>query len=316
MHVIDDESFRGFHMDCQRPVIGALGFFDGLHRGHVSVIGRAVEGARRAEGRSLVLTFENHPAEVLSPGQSPPRLMSVERRASLIEQLGVDVLVMPRFTLAFSRMSAEEFADRILRDKLALTGIVVGENFRFGFQRQGDRDFLMEWGARRGIEVVVLPPVMEDGAPVSSTRVRRLLKTGQMEEATHLLGRPFEVEGPVVMGEQRGRLLGIPTLNLEVNEQAPLVDGVYVTRTDVGGRKGLPGVGYVGRKPTFHGELHRRVLEVHLLDFEGDIYGQKARVEVLKWLRGSTRFENPRDLVEQIRQDIGIARSYVAEGTG
>jgi riboflavin kinase/FMN adenylyltransferase len=289
-----------------RPAL-TLGNFDGVHRGHQALVAAVVEEARVREGTAVVLTFEPHPARIISPERAPRALMTVEQRAEVLASLGVDRVVALPFTLELSRKSPEEFAALVLRDTVGATLLAVGPDFRFGRGRAGGLETLTRLGPELGFAVRAVPAVDHGGAPISSTRVREALDEGAVAEATALLGRRFFIDGGVVRGAGRGRSLGVPTANLEpVNEQLP-ARGVYACwcRASPAG-KPLPGVVNIGIRPTF-GEGEPTV-EVHLLDFEGDLYGRVLRVEFAERLREERRFPDVAALEQQIGEDVGAAR--------
>lgn len=285
----------------------ALGNFDGVHRGHQALVAEVVAASA---GSSVVLTFDPHPARVLNPGTAPTSLMTLEQKAEVLGGLAVDRLVVLPFTTTLAQTSAEDFSRRVLREALRATLVVVGASFRFGRGRSGDVAALERFGASLGFAVRSVPPVFEGGAPISSSRIRDLLAAGAVGPAAALLGRPFYVDGAVVHGAGRGRGLGIPTANVAVRNETLPSQGVYACwfRPGMGGAR-RPAVANLGRRPTF-GE-GPRALEAHLLDFEGDLYGQEARVEFVERLRGERTFPDAHALVEQVRLDVSAARAVL-----
>jgi riboflavin kinase / FMN adenylyltransferase len=284
-----------------------LGNFDGVHRGHQALVAEAVGWARRERGVAVVLTFDPHPARVLQPGRAKSALMTLDQKAEVIATLGVDRLVVLPFTEAIAHMSAEEFARGVLRDALGAAFVVVGQDFRFGRERAGDVVALSDLGTSLAFKVRAVGAVVDNGAPISSSRIRGLLGTGDVVTAAHLLGRPFYVDGSVVRGEGRGGPLGFATANVAVrNETLPLF-GVYACRVQLGDGAGpRPAVANLGVRPTFGGG--RPVLEVHLLDFAGHLYGSEARVAFAERIREERRFSGPAELLEQIRADVSASR--------
>ena len=284
-----------------------LGNFDGVHRGHQALVAETVAWARTAPGGAAVLTFDPHPARILNPSQAKTALMTLDQKAEVIASLGVDRLVVLPFTERVARMSAEDFARLVLREALGAARVVVGPDFRFGRGRAGDVLALTGLGGFLGFQVRGLAPLLEDGAPISSSRIRNFLGSGDVAKARDLLGRPFYVDGTVVRGEGRGRSLGFPTANVAPrNETLPLL-GVYACRVRLGGGLGpWPAVANLGQRPTFGGG--EAVLEAHLLDFEGDLYGQEARIEFVERLRAERTFPGKVELLEQIRADVLAAR--------
>ncbi len=299
-----------------RGAVVAIGNFDGVHLGHRAVIAEAA-GLARARGRPLgVLTFEPHPREVVDPATAPPRLTPFARKARLLRDLGVHRLFVLRFCRALMATPAEAFVEEVVDRILAVTGVAVGEDFRFGRGRAGTPDLLRRRLAHRGVEVAVLSKLAVDGVICSSSTIRRALVEGDPALATRLLGRPYEVEGRVVRGDGLGRRLGIPTANLAVTHPQGLLParGIYVVRAGVGeadgGVRWHPAVASLGVRPAVGGRDLR--LEVHILDGTHYLYGRRLRVAFLHWLREERDFPDLTALVAQIRRDIEAARAWHA----
>ncbi len=300
----------------QRPGAAAVtvGNFDGVHRGHQALVEAVVEEARAHAGEAVALTFDPHPSRVLAPERAPASLMTVEQRAEILGALGMSRLAVLPFTRELSHEPAEEFVRKVLVQALGSRMVVVGFNFRFGRDRAGDVAALQDLGRRLGFGVRALPPVLSDGAPVSSTRVREAVLRGSVEAARELLGRSYFVDGAVVRGLGRGRSLGIPTANLDpVNEILP-GGGVYAARCRVEGGGEVSAVVNVGRRPTFGGGA--MLLEAHLLDFQGDLYGSRLRVGFERRLRDEARFPDAEALRRQILRDIEAARRVLEQPRG
>jgi len=293
-----------------------VGNFDGVHRGHQVLVAAAVRAARASGGTGVVLTFDPHPGRVLSPERAPTALMTLEQKAEVLAGLGVDYLAALPFTLELSRETPEEFARHVLQQALGSCLVVVGNNFRFGHGRAGDLAELKRLGAALGFRVEGLEPVWHEGAPISTTRIREALARGAVEAARDLLGRRFAVEGTVVQGKGRGRTLGIPTANLRPENETLPRAGVYACWCRLGGAggEGRPAVVNLGRRPTFGGG--ETTLEAHILDFEGDLYGARLRVEFAVRLREERRFAGAESLLEQVRLDIGEARRVLGGARG
>lgn len=292
----------------------AVGNFDGVHVGHQGLIRAAVAEARKLDsGTAVVLTFDPHPARVLSPGRAPLALMTVEQKAEVLGGLGVDLLAVLPFTAELAHRRAEEFVRDVLGQALGARVVVVGESFRFGHRRAGDVTTLEGLGQELGFRVLAHPAVVLEGAAVSSSRVRESLARGDVVAARRLLGRPFLVDGTVVKGVGRGRTLGIPTANLRLMNETLPGGGVYACRCRGAGATGggpWDAVVNVGRRPTFGaGET---TLEAHLLSFSGDLYGCTLRVEFLERLRDERAFPGPEALVAQIHEDVARARAVLA----
>lgn len=287
----------------------ALGNFDGIHLGHQRLIGEAVEIARRSNGTAAVLTFDPHPMQVLKPELAPPMLLDRDAKRLKMAQLGVDVLLLLPFTREFARLSPEEFIKEILVEQLKVTGIVVGYNYTFGHKGQGTPDTLWKYADECGYELYVIPPVKLSNQVVSSTLIRSQLAEGNVTTARKLLGYYPFTEGTVVLGDRRGNTLGFPTANIDCPEGMMVpANGVYSVRVELDGDTFL-GVANVGTKPTFHHNNLRPNIEVHLLDFCGDIYGKTIKVNYLRRLRDERKFSSITDLVNQIQIDVHSARN-------
>lgn len=274
-----------------------IGVFDGVHRGHQSVIGHTVERARAAGLEAAVVTFDPNPLEVLRPDHAPTRLCSVARRTELITELGADRVEVLSFTRELSKETAEEFIEVTLRAALDARVVVVGHGFRFGNKAAGTTETLRA----AGLEVIEYD-LVGDRQPVSSTRIRAAVAGGDVVAAGEMLARPHEVEGVVVRGEQRGRALGYPTANVEHHPRAAVpADGVYAGSTIVAGVQ-YPAAISVGTNPTFDGE--RRTVESYLLDVDMDLYGAEVRVLFAQRLRGMVGFDSVDELVTQMGEDV------------
>ena len=297
----------------------AIGAFAGVHLGHQAVL-RVVHDLARARGfTSTVLTFDRHPAEVVRPGSAPKLLTTLDQKLELLEATGAvdECLVLP-FDETRSKEPAEDFVSEVLAGVLDTRLVVVGDDFHFGYRRHGDVPLLKRMGAELGFEVLgyglIASPETEaapdGGVPYSSTQARALLARGDVERAAAILGRPHEVRGIVERGDQRGRELGFPTANVAVPERICLpADGVFA-----GSYLGEDGVEHLaaislGRRPTFYEESGMLLLEAHLLDFEGDLYGQRAHVRFGRRLRGQERFESVDELIAQMAIDVEAARA-------
>ncbi len=294
-----------------------IGVFDGIHRGHADIIGRAVDLARQRGVPSVLLTFAPHPSEVVRPGSHPPVLTSPAHRAELVAQLGVDVLLTLPFTLEFSRLTPAEFVHEALVAELHAAAVVVGENFRFGHRAEGTVATLIELGGTFGFSAQGVPLLRDGDTVISATYVRSCVEAGDVAAAAAALGRPHRLDGLVERGDQRGRELGFPTANLRTDAYAAVpADGVYagrVVRLDELGRTVGPlGVAAisVGTNPTFEGR-HRRV-EAFVLDFSADLYGANLGVEFVHRLRGMERFDSVEALVEQMAKDVAETRAILA----
>jgi riboflavin kinase/FMN adenylyltransferase len=294
--------------DGGRSVV-TIGFFDGVHRGHRGVFARTVEAARERGARSVVVTFDRHPREVLTPGNEPRLLTTTERKAELIAENGIDELVVLEFTPEFSGWSAETFVERVLVEGLAAVHIAVGRNFTFGHRALGNVAMLRALGPARGFTVEEVPLLRLDGRIVSSSSIRDALAEGDLRWPTTALSRPHAVNGVVVSGAGRGHGLGYPTANLRAFPRLLLPKvGIYAGRTRTRDGVHVAAVS-VGTNPTFGVEpLH---IEAFLLDFDGDLVNQPISVEFVERLRDEERFDTPDALVEAIADDVRRTRAAV-----
>ncbi|GAA2513612.1 bifunctional riboflavin kinase/FAD synthetase [Pilimelia columellifera] len=299
--------------DWGRSVV-TIGVFDGVHRGHQATIGHAVDRARELGLRSVVLTFDPHPSEVVRPGSHPAVLTSASRKAELVEQLGVDALWVLPFTPELSRLPAPEFVHDLLVERAHAAVVVVGGNFRFGHRAAGDVALLGRLGRRFGFQVTNAPLVGGQSAEVfSSTHVRACVAAGDVAAAAAALGRPHRLEGVVVRGDQRGRELGFPTANLLTERYAAApADGVYAAWLVGHGPAPLMAAVSVGTNPTFSG-VERRV-EAFVLDFDGDLYGERLALDFVARLRPMVAYDEVGALVDQIRVDVEQTRELLADG--
>ena len=289
-----------------------IGVFDGVHKGHQATIGHAVARARELGLQSVVVTFDPHPAEVVRPGSHPTVLTEPARKAELIEALGADVLCVVPFTPEFSRLSAEAFVHDVLVEHLHAAQVVVGDNFRFGHRAAGDVALLERLGRTFGFAVEGAPLVAEAGTVFSSTYIRSCVDAGDVGAAAAALGRPHRLEGVVVRGDQRGRELGFPTANLLCHRYAAVpADGIYAAwMIPRGQRQRLAAAVSIGTNPTFSGRERR--VEAYVLDFDGDLYGERLALDFVAHLRGQVRFDSVEPLVAQIAEDVERTRRALA----
>jgi riboflavin kinase/FMN adenylyltransferase len=296
----------------EKPVL-ALGTFDGLHLGHQQVIRGAVTRARECAGQSIVVTFEPHPLEVLRPSPEPVLLTTLEERLALLSGLGVDVALVLSFDRAFSQTPAEGWMNDILGERLRARAIFVGSSYTFGYRREGTAQRLVEWGRARAVDVTLVPAVLIDGEPVTSSRIRGALREGLVDEAARLLGRGYALRGRVTSGAGRGRTIGYPTANLVPDSSRKLLPrvGVYATVAEVGGRR-FGGATNVGRRPTF-GETEISI-ETHLLEFSGDLVGEAMTLQFVRRIREERTFPGPEALSQQIGRDVSQVRELLVAG--
>jgi riboflavin kinase/FMN adenylyltransferase len=319
MEVLRDQS------SCPRPPAGTavtIGAYDGVHLGHQAVI---AEVRRRAEARGLrsaVVTFDRHPASVVRPESAPRLLTDLDQKLELLAVTAIDYCLVVTFDEARSKESADDFVREVLADCLNARVVVVGEDFHFGHRRTGNVARLRTLGGELGFEVEGLDLVDATGAPtpdeaarVSSTRIRHALAAGELAEANALLGRPYEVRGVVAHGDKYGGpVLGFPTANVSVPGDVLLpADGIYAGWYERPDGTVHPSAVYIGRRPTFYVEAHVNLVEAHLLDFEGDLYGERGRVRFVAWIHGDEQFPTVEELKEQIARDCDEARRILAK---
>jgi riboflavin kinase/FMN adenylyltransferase len=290
----------------QHPVL-ALGNFDGLHRGHTKIIERVRRVATERAATSIAMTFDPHPPRVVRPDKAPPLLMTKGQRLEALERAGLDGVAVVRFTPELSRWDPEMFVRAVLVEWLHVAEVWVGANFLFGHDRAGNFSLLRALGARYGFRAEKIDPVRYKDFVVSSTRIRRLIGEGRVDEAGALLGHPYTIEGLVEQGDQRGRQIGFPTANLATENELLPPHGVYATMVRLDGVI-YPAVTNVGVRPTFGGDP-RTVVETHLIDMTRDLYGQQLRLGFILRLRDERRFEHVDQLTAQIAADVRKART-------
>lgn len=287
----------------------AIGNFDGVHLGHQAIL--AALGARGRESRlaTAVVCFEPQPKEYFARDAAPARLMRLRDKAERIAETGVDELRVLRFDAALAGLAAEEFIERVLVRALRARQVVIGEGFRFGQGRGGDVEILRRAGRARGFDVLAVPPRIAGGAPVSSTRVRSAIAAGQLDEARMLLGRDYRISGRVAAGLKLGRTLGFPTANLRLLRRVSPVAGIYAVRVSGAGLDRRAGVASVGTRPTVNGT--EWLLEVHLFDYAGTLYGERLDVDFIAWLREEIRFGDLDAMTDRMHDDARRARAVL-----
>lgn len=291
------------------PCALTIGNFDGIHRGHQAMLARLTEAARDRHLPVCVMTFEPHPREFFAPDGAPTRLTSLREKLELLQGYGVDRVQVCRFDYDLARMTPDEFIERILRRGLACRYLLIGDDFRFGARRAGDFAMLEQAAGHCGFEVDAMASFRLDGVRVSSTAVREALAAGDLGHARQLLGRDYAISGRVVAGDRLGRELGFPTANIRIRHNRPPLWGIYAVQVHVADGAALPGVASLGTRPTVtaHGAPQ---LEVHLLDFDGDLYGAHMKVEFLKKFRDEERYADLETLKRRIARDVENARTY------
>ena len=294
-----------------RDLYLALGNFDGVHRGHQSLIRQAVEHKNAGHGISAAFIFEPHPAQLLTPDRMPRLLGTPIRKAQLLESIGLDLLIYNRFTRDIASLSPEQFVKHFLVEHLQVKEVFVGFNYSFGFKGQGTPETLIQLGEKYGFAVYVTDPVTIDSELVSSSAIRQALEEGRISQAARMLGYHPILDGIVVQGERRGRQLGFPTANVGIEKIFNIpAKGVYAARAEVNGQQ-YNAVVNIGSKPTFH-EAYPISVEAYLFDFDGDIYGPAISLSFVERIRDEKRFESLDALVAQIKQDAQTAQAILA----
>ena len=322
------EIIRGIpsgEMQLAYPIL-AVGNFDGVHLGHQAILRQVVQRAREVRGTALALTFDPHPVKVLAPDRPMVLLTSLPQKVRLIEALGLGRLICLPFTLDFSEQKPAEFIENVLHLGIRAREVYVGRNFAFGHGREGTAEDLQRIGRSLGMEVSIIEPVLVGGTMVSSSRIRKLLLEGQVAAAAGLLGRAYEIEGIVVGGDRRGRLLGFPTANLQPPEELVPKAGVYAVKVIKGSGQDqlgpLSAIAYIGTRPTFTSNRreegpsiintsrqNNQTIEVHLFKYEGDLYQERLCVSFLERVRDEMVFSGPEELALQIKKDVDKAHA-------
>ena len=314
MRILTDQSTPAF--PGERTVI-TIGAYDGVHVGHQAVIDHVCRLAAERKCRSVLVTFDRHPATIVRPESAPKLLTGADQKLARLAATGLDAVVMIHFDEEQAKESPEAFVQRVLVDHLAVSVIVVGEDFHFGYGRHGNVDLLRKMGVEADFDVEpieLLPRADGVDEPVSSTAIRRALAGGDITLANTMLGHTYEVRGRVVQGDQRGRLLGFPTANVEVSNRMCLpADGVYAGQYERPDGTVRDCAINLGRRPTFYEHAETSLLEAHLLDFDGDLYDEEAIVRFSHFLRSERKFDGIDALIEQLRSDIESARTLLID---
>ena len=292
-----------------RDAFVTIGNFDGVHRGHVPIFEKLIDEAHRENRKAVVITFDPHPKKILHPHIKPFYLItSPDEKIKLLEDMGIDGLILIPFDIEFSKITAESFVKDILWGKLHIRKIFIGHDYTFGKNKVGNKAFLADFGEKLGFEVETIKAVKLGDEPISSTRLRYAILNGDVKLAARLLGRPYNVGGVVVPGKSRGSALGIPTANIKPDKELLPAHGVYAVIVDLEGNR-HQGVLNIGFNPTFSD--NKLSIEVYLLDFTGNIYGEKLNVLFVDRLRDEVKFDKPEQLVQQIKSDIDQARDIL-----
>jgi riboflavin kinase/FMN adenylyltransferase len=293
------------------PHAVTIGNFDGLHLGHQAMLAHLQEVARARGLPSCVLSFEPHPREFFTPEQAPARLSSLREKVEYLQRLGIDRLHVFRFDRAFSALTAEAFIEQALGRTLQARYVLVGDDFRYGARRAGDFSLLERMGQTLGFDAEFLPTVEMAGERASSTAVRSALASGDLAHAARLLGRPYSISGRVVHGDKLGRDIGFPTANIQLRHNRPPLMGIFAVELYGLNGEPLPGVASLGKRPTVKNPDAAPVLEVHLFDFDAEIYGRRVRVDFLHKLRDEEKYPDLDSLVAQIRRDVDNAKTFL-----
>lgn len=291
-----------------KGMVLTIGVFDGVHLGHKYLLSKLKEQARQRNLLSGVITFRRHPQEGLSPQTKMPYLTNLDQRISLLKNEGIDEIIVLSFTPKLAQLSARHFVS-LLKKYLKMQGLVIGPDFALGKNREGDVNTLHALGAELGFTVTVISPVMINSEVVSSTAIRNALAQGDMNRVHNLIGRYFSLSGRVISGTGRGRELGFPTANLDLDPgQALPADGIYATRAYIDDRA-YQSVTNIGKRPTFDGR--ERTVEVYILDYQGDLYGRELRIDILRRLRDEKKFSTAEELKKQIMADVEQGRAVL-----
>jgi riboflavin kinase/FMN adenylyltransferase len=291
-----------------RKVCLAIGFFDGVHLGHQQIIRQTITDARQHDAIALVLTFDRHPNSVVAPGHAPPLIYSLPQKLRAIESLGADTVLLIHFDEKFSRQTGGEFIRRLTRDLGKIQSLCVGMDFVFGHKRSGDVALLKKLGDKTGFTVHGLAAVSLDGRVVSSTRIREVIRAGELDAASQMLGRPYAISGRVVEGDRLGRQLGFPTANLDVTGLILPPNGVYAGLAKVKKKSHRVALN-IGFRPTMALAARQLRVEAHLLDFSGNLYGEELTIEIGGKLRDEKKFSSSFELRRQIDHDIAVLRA-------
>ncbi len=306
MKVFDDTETLRAHLSAP---VATIGNFDGLHLGHQAIVRTVLARSRERGGSSLLITFDPHPLKVLAPERSPRMLTTRKQKLALLESTGLEFLLILPFTVELAEVTAEQFVRQCLAEGLGVKEVYVGANFNFGRGRAGNAELLVRTCAALGIRAAQVEEVRYLDSPISSSRIRRAIQSGEVELARELLGRPYVIEGTVIHGESRGAGLGFPTANLDTQNELVPQDGVYVTEAVIE-EAPHPAVTNIGSRPTF--ERASYAVESHLLDVPGDLYARPMEVRFLARLRPELKFDSPQALIAQVRKDVRRARDYFA----
>lgn len=299
--ILVDENFNG---NFNKDVYVALGSFDGLHKGHLTLINKVVELSKKNDGLSMVYTFKNHPLEIIDESKAPKVIMDNDEKLNILEKEGINISCLVKFDKKFMLIEPEEFIREII-EKFNVKAIVVGFNYKFGFKNKGDVNLLRDLSEKLNFDLYVMSALEDEGVVISSTFIRGLIKDGEINRATELLTRPYSIKGEVIHGKQLGRTIGFPTANLNITANTVLpAMGVYYTNVELDGEI-YRGITSVGNNPTVNGKTI--TVETNILDFSGDIYGKEIRVYFIERMRGNVKFNSLDELKNQLKSDKNFA---------
>lgn len=299
------ENITKVHQNC----VVTLGFFDGLHIGHKAILAEAIKMRNILQSSIMVFTFDRHPDELICPDKSPPLITTLAEKKAILQGSGVDILLVAEFDTPFSRFSPHNFVTSILYRKLMARGVVAGYNYKFGFHKKGNANFLKQEGERYNFQVKIVQPVYVNKTLVSSSLVRQRISEGKVDSVERYLGRWYSLSGTVTRDEGRGNIVGFPTANIAFATQKIIPkEGVYAGIVKFNEKK-FWGAVNIGKRPTFDGQ--QLVIEVHILDFKGDLYGQEIEIAFIKRLRDEQKFASSAQLATQIKKDIQKIRKIL-----
>ncbi|MAT59599.1 MAG: riboflavin biosynthesis protein RibF [Ignavibacteriae bacterium] len=290
-----------------------IGTFDGLHLGHQQIISKVIKVAEEKKLTSVVVTFDPHPRAVVSKDYNMQLLATLDEKKILFEELKIDNLFVINFTMEFAKISSDDFVKNYLIDKLNAKHVVIGYDHKFGKNRNGDKSTLKEFGIKYGFDVTCMDEFQSEGDTISSTVIRNLLQTGEVDTANSYLGRNYSFFGKVVEGAKRGREIGFPTANIEIDNPYKLVpaNGVYIVKASLDNQS-LYGIMNIGIRPTFENE-NNKVIEMHIFDFNKNIYGKEIKIEFIKRIRSEKKFNSKEELINQITKDKNFAEEFLSK---
>lgn len=287
-----------------------LGFFDGVHRGHKLLIEKLIKTAKEIDGTSVVLTFDSHPLRIIAPDKLPPKIMTLTERLEHLIALGVDRIIVQPFDEKFAEISAENFLEKIIKNKIKAKAIIGGYDCHFGKNREGNLNLLKEFSIQNNLKFYEVPPLVIHNTIVSSTKIRKAIQSGNFKLAENLLGRPWTIRALVIMGHRVGRIIGFPTANLDVDFLTLPKEGVYAARAEIENSK-FNAIMYIGTRPTFDADSSDLACEVYIMGFSDDLYGKWLKVRPVKRLRDDIKFASKEELKKQIKIDVENAFEYL-----